>query len=107
MSVPAVSISPLLVASRSPWNCLSMDILPRYVPAEGSLHVRGFSFTSNGPVARVVTIGSLGGTWRHHSRGSRTIVDVNGNRSTASYSVERRLHSSTRLPRWLKRIQFI
>ena len=58
MAVPTVSISPVLVASRSPWNCLSIVILPNGDPSAGVSPACGVSLTSNGPVARVVTIGS-------------------------------------------------
>src|SRR2546426_12844579 len=52
MAVPPVSIWPLLFPSRSPRNCLSIDILPsRSLP--GSLSIgSGLSETSNGPLAR-------------------------------------------------------
>src|SRR3954452_12490425 len=46
-----LSISPLLVASRSPWNCLSMDILP----TGSSFPDCGVNLTSNDPLERVVT----------------------------------------------------
>src|ERR1700677_1579155 len=44
---------PLLVASRSPWKCLSRSILPMAVPPDFSSGACGSSFTSNVPVAWV------------------------------------------------------
>ena len=51
---PAVSISPSLVASRSPWNCLSRDNLPSMASSAFAYDTRGFNVTSNVPAARVV-----------------------------------------------------
>jgi hypothetical protein len=56
VSVTAVSISPLLVASKSPWSCFSRDILARVLPSTLSSGACGFSLTSNVPAARAVTV---------------------------------------------------
>ena len=45
------SISPLLVASRSPWNCLSIDMRPSGAPSPLSSVGCGVNLTSKGPAA--------------------------------------------------------
>src|SRR4051812_10604480 len=60
-AVPAVGISPSLVALTSPANPLSIDIRPRGEPSEAAYAGRGLSFTANVPVARVVTVAPLNG----------------------------------------------
>lgn len=53
---PALSISPLLNPSRSPWNCFSIDNRPRVASASLFSSGIGLNFTSKVPVARVVTV---------------------------------------------------
>src|ERR1035437_7997939 len=49
--LPAPSISPLLAASRSPWNCLSSATRPMDVPVVASSAGKGVDFTSKLPLA--------------------------------------------------------
>ena len=53
------SISPLLVASRSPWNCLSMEKRPTELSSDLKAGSRGRSLTSKEPVACWVMVVSF------------------------------------------------
>src|SRR6266516_3671098 len=51
-AVPALNISPWLVASRSPWNRLAIERRPKLPPSLATSLGSGSSLTSNAPLAR-------------------------------------------------------